>query len=444
MPPRFGTDGLRGVANTELTPEIALALGRAAARELEGGAFLTGNDTRRSGGMLQAAFAAGADSEGRDVVDVGVIPTPGLAWLAAARQLPAAMISASHNPFSDNGIKLLGPGGTKLPIEVEVAIQGELDAGPGADTPGRAGEGVGVISSDKEAVSSYVDWLAGVVAGAVLPAGPVVVDCANGAASSVAPAVFERLGIDCVLTHCAPEGTNINAGCGSTHLGALAAEVVRLGAPLGVAFDGDADRMLAVDGAGNVVDGDHLLALFAADMKRAGTLSGDSVVITVMSNLGLRLALEAGGIAFVETPVGDRHVADALDAGGFVLGGEQSGHLIFHDHATTGDGILTSLKLLELLGRAGRPLSELAAEAMHRLPQVLTNVPVSEPSRLAGCRPVWEVAEEVDAELGSGGRVLLRPSGTESCIRVMVEAESEETAASFAGRIAEVVERELG
>jgi phosphoglucosamine mutase len=424
---RFGTDGIRGVANTEVTPEIALALGRAAARHLEGSPWLLGRDTRRSGPMLLAALAAGLASEGRDVIDTGVIPTPGLAWLAAERRAPAAMISASHNPFADNGIKLLGTGGSKLSVADELAIQDDLDLASRSVRPG--GSVVGSISSDPAALDSYVDRLCAVVTGAAAFAGRVVIDCANGAAGAVISAT--------------PDGLNINAGCGSTHLGALIAKVLSTGAHLGVAFDGDADRMLAVDHTGEVVDGDQLIAMFAADLHDRGRLEGDHVVVTVLSNLGLRRSLKARGVSAIETPVGDRHVADALESGGFVLGGEQSGHLIFREHAATGDGVLTALKLLDLLARRDSSLADLAAASMTRLPQVMVNVPVRDRTRLEAAEAVWGEVSAVEAELGPSGRVILRPSGTEPTVRVMVEAPTIEEAERYTKRLAAVVEREL-
>ena len=275
----FGTDGIRGVAKTEVTPEMALALGRAAARHLPGSPWLIGRDTRRSGPMLLSALAAGIASEGRDVVDAGVMPTPGLAWLAGERGIPAAMISASHNPFGDNGIKLLGAGGAKLSVRDELAIQDELARGHAV----QAGTDVGTISTDAGGLGLYVDRLAAVVPGAASYRGTVVIDCANGSASVVAPAVYQRLGIDHVVISASPDGTNINAGCGSTHLGDLQAEVKRAGASLGIAFDGDADRMLAVDHSGEVVDGDQLIAMFASDLHERGQLVGDRVVVTGQS-----------------------------------------------------------------------------------------------------------------------------------------------------------------
>jgi len=460
MAPRFGTDGIRGVAGADLTPELALALGRAAARLVGGSPFLLGRDTRRSGSMLQAALAAGIAAEGVDVVDVGVIPTPGLAWLAADRGVPAAMVSASHNPFPDNGIKLLGAGGTKLATELEVAIQAELDrlafatssheppGLPGVDEAGLqssalVGAGLGVITEDPSALGTYGEHLVAVVEGGARLDLEVVIDCANGAASTVAPAVLERLGIRHRVLSGSPDGVNINAGCGSTHLRQLQEAVVESGAALGVALDGDADRVLAVDHTGEVVDGDQLLAMFAFDLLDRGELAGCSIVVTVMSNLGLRNALAAKGIGVVETPVGDRHVTDAIEANGLQLGGEQSGHLVFRRYGMTGDGLLTSLLLFELMARTGRSLAELAAGAMTRLPQELRNVEVSDPARLALARGVWEEVSIVESELGDSGRVLLRASGTEALIRVMAEAPTPEMARDVVDRLATAVVREL-
>ena len=445
---QFGTDGLRGIANSELTPELALALGRAAARHLGGERFLLGRDTRRSGPMLAAALAGGLASEGVDVIDVGVIPTPGLAWLAADRRLPAAMISASHNPFHDNGIKLLSEGGTKLADAVEEAVEGELDRllflppGSGGQLPPAAAERVGDLAADPEAIAGYADHLVESVdlAGTRLR---VVCDCANGAAARVAPGVLARLSIDAVVLAAEPDGTNINAGCGSTHAARLGPQVLAAGADLGLAFDGDADRLIALDEHGEVIDGDRLLALFAVDLHERGQLEGGAIAVTVLSNLGLHRALQEKGIGVVQTPVGDRHVADALDAHGLVLGGEQSGHLIFRREATTGDGILTALKLIELAARKRRPISELASHAMRRMPQELRAVPVAEPRRLADAGAVWEEVSLVEAELGGEGRVLLRASGTEPAVRVMVEAETIERAEQYVQRLIAVVEREL-
>jgi phosphoglucosamine mutase len=445
---RFGTDGIRGVANSDISPEIALALGRVAARHLEGSPWLVGRDTRRSGPLLLSAFAAGLAAEGRDVLDCGVIPTPGLAWLAGERALPAAMVSASHNPFPDNGIKLFGRGGAKLSLEDESAVQDLLAAATDASIwqPEGAptGAGVGSITQDASAVEAYIDRLVGAGAGAAKWAGRIVVDCANGAASVVAPAVFEKLGLEATILSASPDGANINAGCGSTHLNALSAAVLAGGASLGIALDGDADRMLAVDGTGAVVDGDQLIAMFAGDMKDRGELAGDTVVVTVLSNLGLRMALENRGVSVIETPVGDRHVADALEAGGLVLGGEQSGHLIFRRHSTTGDGVLTALLLIDLLARQGGSLADLAGTAMTRLPQMMVNVYGVDKARLAEAHVVWAEVRLVEEELGSTGRVVLRPSGTEPAVRVMVEGPTSEVVDAHVARLAAVVERELG
>ncbi|MGD0440652.1 MAG: phosphoglucosamine mutase [Acidimicrobiales bacterium] len=449
MAPRFGTDGIRGVAGQDLTPELALALGRAAARNVAGSPFLLGRDTRQSGTMIQSALAAGMTAEGVDVVDVGVMPTPGLAWLASDRGFPAAMVSASHNPFCDNGIKLVGAGGTKLAAELEIAIQDELDrlSSPSPSEterlPARKGNGLGSVRADPEALWAYADRLARVVEDGARLDHKVVIDCANGAASVVAPAVLERLGIAHHVLFAEPDGLNINAGCGSTHLEPLREAVVACGAALGVALDGDADRVLAVDHRGDLVDGDQLLALFAFDLSERGLLTGGSIVVTVMSNLGLRQALQARGIGVVETPVGDRYVSDAIEANGLALGGEQSGHLVFRRHGMTGDGILTSLLLMELVARSGRPLADLAAEAMTRLPQVLVNVHVADPSHLGGAAAVWEEVSLVESELGGNGRVLLRASGTESLVRVMAEAPTHELARDVVERLVTVVVREL-
>jgi phosphoglucosamine mutase len=447
MAPRFGTDGIRGVAGVDLTPELALALGRAAARIVSGSPFLLGRDTRQSGTMIQSALAAGIAAEGTDVVDVGVIPTPGLAWLATDRGVPAAMVSASHNPYGDNGIKLLGAGGTKLSAELEIAIQDELDrltsSGTVREEPGTGPGVVGAARGDPDALWKYADHLTGAVERGAHFGLEVVIDCANGAASAVAPAVLERLGISHKVLNAEPNGVNINAECGSTHLKPLRQAVVASGAALGVALDGDADRVLAVDHTGELVDGDQLLAMFAFDLLERGLLTGGSIVVTVMSNLGLRLALQARGIGVVETPVGDRYVSDAIEANGLQLGGEQSGHLVFRRHGMTGDGILTSLLLMDLVARRKRPLAELAAEAMTRLPQVLRNVKVSDPSRLAAARAVWDEVAFVESQLAGNGRVLLRASGTEALVRVMAEAPTHQLARDVVDRLVTVVLREL-
>ena len=439
---RFGTDGIRGVADSELTTELAFAVGRASARVLGAPAFLIGRDTRVSGPRLQAAFSEGAASEGADVIDVGVLPTPALAFLSEVRDLPAVVVSASHNPFEDNGIKLFAPGGAKLHPDVEEAIEAELDrllAGNGI--PGAA---PGTLSNDAGAADEYVARLCAAFADRPFDGIHVVLDCANGAASAVAPRVFASLGAKLTTLSAEPDGTNINAGCGSTNPSMLAAAVVEGGADLGLAFDGDADRLIAVDGAGAVVDGDVLLALFALDLAERGQLPGNAVVVTVMTNLGFRLAMAARGIGVRETPVGDRAVLTALDAEALALGGEPSGHIVFRHLATTGDGILTGLSLVDLVLRSGRPLAELAHGLIERVPQLLVNVEVDEPNRLAGAEAVWEAVADVEAALGERGRVVLRASGTEPLVRVMVEAASEDEAAAAAQRLRDAVEGSLG
>jgi phosphoglucosamine mutase len=442
---KFGTDGVRGVANAELTPELALALGRAAARVLGGDRFAVGRDTRRSGPMLEAALAAGLASEGADVILLGVVPTPEVAWWSATESAPAAMVSASHNPFPDNGIKLFAAGGRKLTDDVEARLEAELarltatepggargaaghggeagDArdGAGGDRRVPTGAGVGRMAPASGAHDGYAAAVMASIDGRRLDGLVAVVDCANGSASVVAPRVLRDLGVDVQVLHDRPDGANINDGCGSTHPDDLAGTVVERGADLGVAFDGDADRVLLVDATGELVDGDQIIAMCAIDRQARGTLAAGSVVVTVMTNLGFRLGMEKRGIHVVETRVGDRYVLEALDAQGLSLGGEQSGHVIFPGLATTGDGLLTAVQVLDVVVRDGRPLADVAADAMTRLPQVLRNVRVAERDpgiveRLAG-----DIAA-VERRLGHEGRVLVRTSGTEPLVRVMAEA----------------------
>lgn len=443
---RFGTDGIRGVANAELGAELVMALGRAAARALKAERFLVGRDTRRSGPLLQAALSAGMASEGADVVDLGVLPTPGVAWLAAERGLPAAVVSASHNLFADNGIKLFAAGGLKLPDATEAAIEEELarvlhSAGDPSLAP--VGHGVGLLSEEPEAAQRYVDHLVGAIEGRDLTGMRIVVDCANGAASTVAPAVLERLGAEVFAIADTPDGSNINDGCGSTHPESLAAQVVARSAHLGLALDGDADRLLAVDHTGALATGDELLSLFATDLAGRGKLVGNTVVVTVMTNLGFRLAMAERAITVRETQVGDRYVLEALNAEGLTLGGEQSGHIVFRDMATTGDGVLTGIVLADLVKRAGAPLAELAGASMQRLPQVLLNVTAARPAEVVAAPEVRAEVTAVELELGAHGRVLLRASGTEPLVRVMVEAADEAAAHAAAKRLCVVVERVL-
>jgi phosphoglucosamine mutase len=423
---KFGTDGVRGVANSELTPELALALGRAAARVLAGHRFAVGRDTRRSGPMLEAALAAGLASEGADVTLLGVVPTPELAWWSASESAPAAMVSASHNPFPDNGIKLFAAGGRKLTDEVEARLEAELarltaTGGGAGDRPVPTGAGLGRVVPATAAHDGYAAAVVASIGGRRLDGLSAVVDCANGSACVLAPRVLRDLGVDVHALHDRPDGTNINDGCGSTHPDDLARSVVERGADLGVAFDGDADRVLLVDAAGDLVDGDQIIAMCAIDRQARGALVAGSVVVTVMTNLGFRLAMEKRGIDVIETRVGDRYVLEALDAKGLSLGGEQSGHVIFPELATTGDGLLTAVQALDVVVRDGRPLADVAADAMTRLPQVLRNVRVAERDPAIVERLAADIAA-VESRLGREGRVLVRTSGTEPLVRVMAEA----------------------
>ena len=440
---RFGTDGVRGVANSELTPEIALSLGRAAAKVLGGSRFLVGRDPRRSGPLLLGAFAAGLCSEGVDVVDLGVVPTPCVAWESASMRLPAAMISASHNLFEDNGIKLFSAGGRKLPDDVEARIEAAMASGAvGAEPP--VGVDVGSVHDGRTgAASGYSDGLVDGLDGRRLEGLRVVIDCANGSASHIAPAVLRRLApAQLTVLHASPDGININADCGSTHLGSLQAAVVRHRADVGLGFDGDADRVLAVDHQGEVVDGDQIMAMCALDLRDRGILTNDTVVVTVMSNLGFKQAMAHAGIEVVTTDVGDRYVLDAMEAGGCSLGGEQSGHVIFGDRATTGDGLLSGLSVLDLMVRSQRTLADLAS-VMTRLPQVLRSVRGVDRAKLATAERLWAEVAAVEAGLGESGRVNLRPSGTEPVVRVMVEAPTAAAAEAACVRLCSVVEREL-
>ncbi|HEX8770411.1 MAG TPA: phosphoglucosamine mutase [Acidimicrobiales bacterium] len=441
---RFGTDGLRGVANADLTPELVTLLGRAAARVLGSTRFLVGRDTRISGPMLQAALTAGLTAEGADVGDLGVLPTPGVAWLSAAEDVPAAMISASHNPYPDNGIKFFAPGGRKLSDEVESALEDELDrlvagsghpGGPTGSSIGRAGP---VEGRDR-----YVEALIGLLGAGALRGLALVIDCANGAASTVAGPVLSALGANVTVLNDQPDGTNINNGCGSNHPEGLAKAVVATGADAGLAFDGDADRVIAVDHTGAVVDGDQILVICSLDRRERGELVGDTVVVTVMANLGLRHVMTKHGINLVETGVGDRYVLEQLEAGGWTLGGEQSGHVIFRDLATTGDGILTGIQVLDIMRRSGRSLAELAS-VMNRLPQVLRNVVVNGVVSLDGAEPVWQEVRKAEERLGADGRVLVRSSGTEPVVRVMVEAVTLEDAESTCDTLCTAVRAALG
>jgi phosphoglucosamine mutase len=435
---RFGTDGVRGPAD-ELTDDLVAALGRAAAQVLGGDRFVIGRDTRESGPRIEQALARGIAAEGVDVELLGVVPTPTVAFVSAADGVPAAMISASHNPYGDNGIKLFASGGRKLSDEVEERLETELDRHLEPEEPEHEHAGAaGQVRLGDAELPRYAEAVADSVEGRRLDGLSLVVDAAHGAASEVAPQLLRELGATVVVLHAEPDGRNINEGSGSTHPEDLQAAVVEHQADAGLAFDGDADRVLAVDGAGRLVDGDHLIAICALDRHARGSLERDTVVVTVMTNLGFRQSMADHAIAVVETQVGDRYVLEALEEGGFSLGGEQSGHIIFRDLATTGDGLLTAVQLLDVMVRSGRPLADLAADAMTQLPQVLRNVRVDD--RDAALQRLEAATAEAEAELGEEGRVLVRPSGTEPVIRVMVEAPTAEQAESVAERLSAAAE----
>ena len=444
----FGTDGVRGKANQELTAELALDLAVAAAKVLaDAGEFsghqpvaVVGRDPRASGEFLEAAVVAGLASAGVRVVRLGVLPTPGVAYLTGAYGADlGVMLSASHNPMPDNGIKFFARGGAKLDDALEDAIEarmGETWARPTGRDVGRVIEEPGLVD---RYVTHLVDSLPhpGSLRGLT-----VVVDCANGAAFQVGPAAFEAQGARVLVDHARPDGLNITQECGSPHLDSLRETVVASGADLGIALDGDADRCLAVDAAGKTVDGDQILAILALALQQAGTLKNDTVVATVMSNLGFVHAMRANGVTVRQTRVGDRYVLETMRADGLSLGGEQSGHVVMLEHATTGDGVLTALHLMSRMSATGKSLAELAG-VMSRLPQVLINVPGVDKTRADSDPALTAAVAQASAELGDSGRVLLRPSGTESLVRVMVEAESYDQANDLAHRLADAVQSSL-
>jgi len=438
---KFGTDGVRGVANQELTPELVLALGRAAARVLPAWAFAVGRDTRRSGPLLEAALVAGLAAEGAEVVSLGVVPTPAVAWVAARDGIAGAVVSASHNPFADNGVKVFGPGGLKLDDAIEAEMESELHRLLRHEVvhEPRIGDAVGTVRPGEEDVAAWTTAVVDSIGGRRLDGLDLVVDCANGAATHVAPAVLRALGASVHVLHDDPDGTNINAGCGSTHPADLQRAVRERGAAAGIAFDGDADRCVAVDADGRIVDGDHIIAICALDRHARGLLAQDTVVVTVMTNLGFRLGMAERGIQVLEVPVGDRYVLEALRRDGLSLGGEQSGHVVFAELATTGDGLLTAVQLLDVVQRSARPLGAMADEAMTRLPQVLRNVRVAGRAD-AVVEAVAEEAAVVERQLGHRGRVLVRPSGTEPLVRVMAEAPTIEEAEAAVARLVAAVE----
>jgi phosphoglucosamine mutase len=472
----FGTDGVRGVAGRDLTAQLAMDLAVAGAGVLSGTgpsatdpsptgpsatgaladgpprgrrpAAVVGRDPRTSGEFLEAAVVAGLASSGVDVLRLGVIPTPAVAFLTAALDADfGVMLSASHNPARDNGIKFFARGGLKLPDAAEDEIERRL--GPVASTTGLTGStlpelGFGRVTDASGERERYLEHLLSTLPGsgaaAPLTGLRVVVDCAHGAAYEIAPRMLRRAGAEVIAIGAEPDGENINAGCGSTNLSALRAAVAAHGADAGIAHDGDADRCLAVDASGEVIDGDQILAVLAFALKEEGRLTDNTVVVTVMSNLGLRLAMRDAGIALVETPVGDRHLVAAMREGRFVLGGEQSGHIILLDHATTGDGLLTALHLLATAAGRGQPLGELA-KVMTRYPQVLVSVPGVDRSLVSTSSELTDAVRAAEAELGESGRVLVRPSGTEQVVRVMVEAVDSGQAQRLAGALADTVRR---
>jgi phosphoglucosamine mutase len=437
----FGTDGVRGLANADLTPELALAVASAAVRVLVAHdathrpLAVVGRDPRASGEMLEAAVIAGLTSAGADVLRVGVLPTPAVAFLTGSYGADlGVMLSASHNPMPDNGVKLFAAGGQKLPDDIEAEIEDAVDAGPSTRP---TGADVGRVRDAADADERYLAHLLSAV-GVDLRGLHVVVDCANGAASVLAPELYRRAGAKVTAIAAEPDGLNINDGVGSTHLDGLVAAVLEQGADLGIAHDGDADRCLAVGADGSLVDGDQILALCALDLRDQGQLRSNTVVATVMSNLGFFHAMRAAGIDVVTTAVGDRYVLEALRASDLALGGEQSGHVVFTDSATTGDGLLTALRIMAGVATAGKPLTELAA-VVKRLPQILINVQVADKEAVAASSAVQASVADAAAELGDDGRILLRPSGTEQLVRVMVEARSQQDADRIAQRVAAVV-----
>ncbi|MFF9374119.1 phosphoglucosamine mutase [Streptomyces griseoluteus] len=448
----FGTDGVRGVANADLTAEMALGLSVAAAHVLaEAGTFeghrptaVVGRDPRASGEFLEAAVVAGLASAGVDVLRVGVLPTPAVAHLTGALGADlGVMLSASHNAMPDNGIKFFARGGHKLADELEGRIEAVYEShrhGEPWERP--TGAGVGRVRDYEAGFETYVSHLLSVLPNR-LDGLKIVLDEAHGAAAGVSPEAFSRAGATLVTIGAEPNGLNINDGCGSTHLDLLKAAVLEHGADLGIAHDGDADRCLAVDHTGEEVDGDQILAVLALAMRERSALSADTVVATVMSNLGFKLAMERAGIRLVQTAVGDRYVLEEMKEHGYTLGGEQSGHVIILDHATTGDGTLTGLLLAARVAETGRALRELAS-VMDRLPQVLVNVPDVDRSRVGTSADLAAAVGEAERELGRTGRVLLRPSGTEPLVRVMVEAADIDQARTIAGRLADAVKSALG
>jgi len=442
----FGTDGVRGVANDGLTPELAYKIGRCGgyvlAGQVERPKVVIGRDTRISGPMLEAALVAGLLSIGAHVIRLGVVSTPAVAYLTKRLGADAGvMISASHNPVEDNGIKFFGGDGFKLLDETELEIERLLDAAAD-ELPRPVGAAIGTVSDDLQAKQLYLEFLQATVASRDFRGLKVVLDCAHGAAYELAPAVFRALGAEVVAIGAEPNGCNINDQCGSTHPERLRELVTECGAQIGLAFDGDADRLIAVDETGAEVDGDFILSICGDALNRAGKLNHGTIVTTVMANIGFFKGIEKAGLKALQTAVGDRYVMEEMRKGGYNLGGEQSGHVIFLDHISTGDGILTALQLVDTLVQSGRKLSELK-QIMRKYPQLLVNVRVADKSKISSNSAIEEAIRKVETELGDNGRVLVRPSGTESLIRVMAEGPDKEQVEAYVYEIARVIEAEL-
>lgn len=439
----FGTDGVRGIANKDLTPDLAYKLGRAGAHVLAGrntpGRIVVGRDTRISGDMLEAALAAGICSTGADVLSVGIIPTPAVSFLT--KELDAAagvVISASHNPVEDNGIKFFGPSGYKLTDDKEQQIE-DLLSGSATDIPSPVGADLGRIYRVADADDRYIAFLKGTISGD-LKGLKIAVDCANGAAYKVAPRVLQELGAEVVPIFNTPDGININHDCGSTHPEKLQELVVQVGADLGLAHDGDADRLIAVDNRGKLVDGDQIMVICARHLKTQNRLPKNTVVVTVMSNMGLHLAMREAGIEILQTKVGDRYVLEELLQTGAVFGGEQSGHILFLDHSPTGDGVLTALQLLAVIKSTGKSFAELAGQ-MERLPQLLENVRVADKHKVMSSPDLSNSIAEMESRLAGQGRILVRPSGTESLVRVMAEGRDMKQLQDIVGELVNIVKK---
>ncbi len=441
----FGTDGVRGVANTELTPALAMTLGASAARTLGRGhtpRFIVGRDTRISGTLLESALAAGLCSQGAQVMTAGVVPTPAVAGIARIQNFDAGVvISASHNPFSDNGIKFFGGDGYKLDDALEAEIEANL---ADADTwPRPSGAGVGRITHDPHLCDLYAGHLEDTMDGVTLQGVKIVLDGANGANFQLGPRVVSDLGAEVISLHCHPDGTNINAGCGSLHPGEMQRRTVDEGADIGMAFDGDADRVILSDEKGHAVDGDRVMLLVGRHLASSGRLAHGTVVGTIMSNMGLEAALRESGLTLLRTAVGDRYVSEAMRGGGYVLGGEKSGHLIFGHLTTTGDGLLTALQVLKVMRETGHPLSELA-DQMTEYPQVLLGVKVSDRTAWAGDADIQKAIARTEDRLAGRGRVNVRASGTEKLVRVMAEGEDQAEIDGLAHELISLIAKKFG